>query len=483
MIRMRHRVFCIGLYFFLVCNINLLNGQHLVSAEWLGQRTKSQIEATIGYAVRSDVTLYKILYLTADVVGSTDTASGLLVVPEQTVNGGLPVVIYQHGTTNGPDDSPSRLAAGTSEALAYGGMGYITLAPDYLGLGDSRGFHPYVHAASEAWAAVDMLLAVAEWLSAQSGDNWNDQLFITGYSQGGHAAAALHRLLESQWSNEFPVTASTPMSGPYSISGIMYDRIISDEIYFVPAYIAYVTLSYQTAYGNLYSHISEIFKPGYVAAIEDFHNRVITTSTLNLRLLTQLFLETGTSRPKHMFRDEVLQALIGDENHPLRVALRDNDVMDWAPVAPTRLYYCTADEQVPYQNTLVAEAALQARGAPDVLAVNFGALSHGNCAPPAIQASVAFFDGFALSTKIMESNHSIQEVFLYPNPAKGLFFLLPNYRNDVSYVHIFDSVGIPMLRCNMNTGGDCDIATLSPGLYFAQAQYGTRIIVQKLLVQ
>src|SRR5690606_11629005 len=127
---------------------------------------------------RSAVELYKIRYMTTDIHGETDTASGLLVLPDMPVKSTYPMVIYQHGTTNGPSDCPSRLSAGSAEAQAYGAMGYVTIAPDYLGLGDNDAFHPYVHAATEASAALDMLFAANEWLDAETGSAWVGELFV-----------------------------------------------------------------------------------------------------------------------------------------------------------------------------------------------------------------------------------------------------------------------------------------------------------------
>jgi hypothetical protein len=78
-----------------------------------------------------------------------DTASGLLVLPVVPDTTNLPIVVYAHGTTDGPADVPSKLHGGYEVAMAYAAKGFAVAAPDFLGLGDARGFHPYVHAASK----------------------------------------------------------------------------------------------------------------------------------------------------------------------------------------------------------------------------------------------------------------------------------------------------------------------------------------------
>ena len=52
-----------------------------------------------------------------------------------------------------------------------------------------------------------------------------DELFLLGYSEGGYATMALHRELQQFHSDEFTVTASAPMAGPWSTTIILpYQR-------------------------------------------------------------------------------------------------------------------------------------------------------------------------------------------------------------------------------------------------------------------
>jgi hypothetical protein len=39
----------------------------------------------------------------------------------------------------------------------------LSAMPDYIGMGGSPGLHPYVHAASEATASIDMIRAAREF--------------------------------------------------------------------------------------------------------------------------------------------------------------------------------------------------------------------------------------------------------------------------------------------------------------------------------
>ncbi len=62
-----------------------------------------------------------------------------------------------------------------------------------------------------------------------------------------------------------------------------------------------------------------------------------------------------------------------NEGEPFEAAASDNDVYEWVPEVPLRMYYCTEDEQVFYQNALVAEAYMTDNGAESVEAIDLGA--------------------------------------------------------------------------------------------------------------
>ncbi|MBP7240383.1 MAG: T9SS type A sorting domain-containing protein [Saprospiraceae bacterium] len=409
--------------FLLLC-LSLISGKsiqaqdYLVDFVFLGSRSKFELQILFGAAVDYDINLYRIRYETPGSDNLPDTASGLMVLPVVPAGTQLPMVVYEHGTTSGPTDVPSQLRGGFEVAMGYAAFGFITLAPDYLGLGDSRGFHPYVHAATEASASLDMINGGLEYLDTHEPDWDPNFLFLAGYSQGGHASMALHKEIEDFWSFVYPVTAATHMSGPYSISGVMRDLILSDESYGSPAYIGYLMLGYNEVYGNLYTDLHEIFVEPYVTSIQNFKNGTINLTVLNSQLIAALA-ASGDTINKRMFQDSIIEAITSQPNHPINVALNDNDVYNWAPSAPTRLYYCGSDEQVPNENSIVAEATMQGLGAPDVHAINLNpALSHGGCVFPAITASIAFFKSFVFPSAIEDLNTKAAALKVYPNPVQ-----------------------------------------------------------------
>ncbi|NNK89912.1 MAG: hypothetical protein HKO89_04830, partial [Saprospiraceae bacterium] len=139
--------------------------QNLESVTYLESFQKDEISSMIGLSVNYGVDLYKVRYYTPDINGDEHVASGLICIP-QSQSRSFPLACYQHGTVGSRDDVPSNLQGGYLLAVIFASYGYVITTPDYLGLGDSPGIHPYVHAATEASAAIDLLYAARE-LDAQ----------------------------------------------------------------------------------------------------------------------------------------------------------------------------------------------------------------------------------------------------------------------------------------------------------------------------
>ncbi len=444
------------------------SAQTLVSSEEVGQVSREELAelfGPLGGLIENSLTLHRILYTTLDVEGRLDTASGLLILPDRP-NDQLPLLCAQHGTVNSKSDVPSNLRGGYELGLTFGALGYVTVMPDFLGLGTSRGFHPYVHADSEASASVDMLLAIREF-AAQNNVALNDQLFITGYSQGGHASMALHREIELNLSNQFTVTAASHMSGPYDISGVFRNFILSEEEYFFPAYAVFTVLSYDRVYG-LFDELTEFFKPAYANAVQLYFNNAITLSTLNEIIIDQLTQSVGASITKNVFQDSILNAIANDPFHPYNQALRDNDVYEWAPQAPTRILYCQADDQVPFRNSIVADSVMNELGAPSVEAFDvLTTADHGECVLPAILNTVFFFDQFkSISTSIRHALPTLP-VTVFPNPTSGLLRIqeVP----ERALLRIFDLNGKLLYQEIANTATpSIDLHGWSDGIYLLQ---------------
>jgi len=350
----------------------------LVSYQYQSSHTKADVQTILNnFGVPAgfikpefDVEVYKVLYITRNAQNTdTCTASGALVVP--VTNGcPLPLVAYHHGTTleryGVPSYGSDEIFLGIIFASANG---FVATLPDYLGLGDSRGFHPYVHAGTQASASVDLLRTARE-LADSLNYNLNGQLFLFGYSQGGHAAMATAREIETNLSGEFTLTAAAPMSGPYDVSGIQAQNITSGQPYSSPSYLPYIIMGYQEVYGDIYNNLSDVFKSPYDSLIPIWYDGTRGAGYVDARLPAVV---------SQMIDSTMYQDYLNNPNNPLRVHLRDNDVYQWTPNAPLRMLYCQGDEQVFYRNAEIAFDTMTARGAQNVSKANFGNYDHFGC--------------------------------------------------------------------------------------------------------
>lgn len=356
--------------------------QSTLSAAQVGQ-----LLALAGYAMTPQyaVVVRKVVYETVDPIGGKTTASGVLVLPQGAV-GALPLFAYQHGTIIQTNAAVSSTIYGEAiVGIAFASTGYAAALTDYLGLGDSPGYHPYIHARTEATAALDLLRA-SRLFCASNGVALNGQLFICGYSQGGHAALALHRELETFHTNEFTLTASAPMAGPYDLSGATATDFLSSRVMPNPYYFAYLLKAYQTVY-QVSSSLSNLLQAPYATTLPPLLDGAHSGSQINAVLPTT---------PVQILKPDQLQAFRTNvTGHPLRAALRDNDLLEWTPRAPLRLYHCHADKDVLPVNSTNAFNRFQARGATQVQLIDPAPTinyDHGGGVLPCMSLAKAWFD-------------------------------------------------------------------------------------------
>jgi pimeloyl-ACP methyl ester carboxylesterase len=303
---------------------------------------------------QSGVVIHKIVYETVDPFGARTMASGAFVIPQNPARA-APLLSYQHGTIVNRSGAPSAMEGEIMVGLAFGATGYATALPDYLGLGDSPGLHPYHHARSEATAVVDMLRAASSFCASNS-IALNRQLFLCGYSQGGHATMAAHRELEANHAAEFTITASAPMAGAYDLSGVTTADFLSGRAMPNPYYFPYLLAAYQGIY-SLASSLEEMLAAPYASTLPPLLDGRHDGSAINQVMPTV---------PIQILKTEYLEAFRNNPDHVLRRALRDNDLYNWIPKAPMRLYHCHGDRDVIYANSETAYNSFINNGATQV---------------------------------------------------------------------------------------------------------------------
>jgi len=360
----------------------------VVSSEFMEHYTIDDVEEVLGefglpinfLPINYEVDFYKIIYMTEHPNGEMVEVSGALLVPSD-VDCPLPLSSYQHGTIAAKSDAPSQGGDELLLGVLYASVGIACALPDYIGLGESDGFHLYIHADSEASTSMNLVIAAHD-LQEELSYNLNGQHVIWGYSQGGHATLALQKLWEEEYAEEYNLVASAPMSGPYDVSGVQAEVITSDNYYPTPGYLPYVVLSYQEVYGNLYNDLGDLFIEPYAGLIQDLFDGVNGMGYINSQL---------PDIPNEMLLPDQLEDFQNNPDNPMRIALEDNDLYDWTPQVQTRLYYCEGDDQVNYMNSVIAEEFFAENGSTSVTALDGGDYDHSDCAPLAMLGGFNFF--------------------------------------------------------------------------------------------
>ena len=455
--------------------------QYFISSNFLNTMEPANLSAVSGLSLTYSVDTYKIIYNTTDVDGTPTIASGAFCIPVSPDCQGFPIAVYEHGTSLRKVDVPSEDIQETYIGRIFAAGGYQVILPDYLGMGEGPGPHPYCHGESEATATLDMIRAIRE---AQASGEFsgmepdNGEVFLTGYSQGGHAAMATHKYVEeNNLLDEFNIIASGPCSGPYEITGAMADTILAAS-YSNPGYIVYLMASYQHVYGNLFTSYSDILKAPYDAIVEpyfDGNNYSMGMNSLNnqLPMEVQAFVE-----------DSVLENFLSasdSQNHPIWQAMLANDNHDWLPSRPIKMYYCTGDEQVSFQNALAAEAAMLENGAQDVEAVFKGDGMHNDCVLPSLTDVFDWFETLKTECTAAISEQQMIDMKCYPNPALGMVKLEFNHPG-LAQVFIKDHFGRVILQFQVDQAvNEIDINNLSSGSYFIEVHMENKRSMIKLV--
>lgn len=333
--------------------------------------------APVGYGVD----IYEIVYLAPWVDGTMIRASGLYFVPKSKPTEKLSVAVYHHGTQLERKREDFDHSAQQGIAFGLAADGYITLMPDYYGIGEGDKVHLYQHAWSEAMSTIYMLFAIDE-LNATLNIERSPDIYLTGYSQGGHATMAAHKYLQEMSDPRYKVVASSPMSGAYDMSGVQAEVMFKP--YTQPFYLPYLLVSYQHAYNAWDGNIYEVFKAPYDTIIPQYLEGTRTFGEFN-KVLPEV--------PSEMLLPALVESFRANEEIPIVTKIRENNLYEWVPEVPVLLCHCRGDEQVYYKNSEVAYNWMTENGAKDIRLQKISdVLDHNTCALFAVMDTKFFFN-------------------------------------------------------------------------------------------
>ncbi len=477
------------LLFFCISNID---SQEIVTYKKVKSMTKEAIANTMAIPAKYDVDVYVIEYTTKKLNLKKDTASGVLAVAKDS-RYRFPVAVYDHGTVDNRNDVPSKGSSEQIIAIAIASYGYHCIAPDYIGLGISKGLHPYVNPESEAWATIDLINA-SYTISTSEPIYFNDQVFVTGYSQGGHAAMATAFSIEQRYLkgvDSMQLTAAIPMAGPYSISKEMIAFTLGDKEYGFCAYLASAFLSAKMAHFDLLgaTTVEDVFLPEYAEMIRKYESETIGLFTLNNLMKNKLSENGGKIAPKRMLKSEYLTELLSNPTNPLHLALTRMDICNWVPQAQVKMLYCKADDQVTYRNAVYADSLMRANGALKVSSQDvMSSGNHSTCFYPALLKMISIFNGLQRIDLVSKISDFSNVISIYPNPADDkLIIELENNNIENFRFSIHDVCGNLKISDGMKKYDKqffLNIGNLTPGIYFLKITDGvSKVYNHKFLIQ
>ncbi len=302
-----------------------------------------------------DVVHYKVTYKTT-YLGQEIIASGLVTFPETT--NAVPMISFQNGTIASNAEAPTSNTQTFTILSGIASAGYIFVVPDFIGFGVSSDIISPYHSAEYTGRAVVDLMRAARELAYQEGYNFNGEAFLSGYSEGGYATMAAHKMLEEENPEGFELIASAPSSGGYDVKGFQeyfFDLVSFDN----PFYMGFVALSYQSIYGYD-DPLSDLFKEPYATIMPDLFDGSKNGAAINAQLTPVI---------ADLLQSDILENLDTDPKYKNFVdALKDNTITHWVPKAKMFMFHGNSDVTVPYINSVESyQQLLDAGASPDIV--------------------------------------------------------------------------------------------------------------------
>jgi len=329
---------------------------------------------------------YKIPYITTDDRSLELNASGLLVIPT-----GVPSIVEESGLSMVSDGHGAifkNIDAPTVHASTYGTPtgapilltsigGFATLQADYIGFGDSnRHYHPSGLKKSSANSVVDFIKQV-KIFAKENNIKLNQQLFLTGFSEGGYTTMASLKKVEEEVTN-LSVSMAIPMASTYSMK-----KRSDKELLINPASDANTAYAYARAYDI---ELSSIFNEPYLSRIPTLFDGTNSMEEINKQLTTKATGEGG------LFNETISDA------DWLKKAIVENSVGSWGAETTIRLINCEGDEVAPFSEANVTIGEMREMGAENIEIISLEKrlglsqkLGHMECAVPLYKLATEIF--------------------------------------------------------------------------------------------
>lgn len=297
---------------------------------------------------------YSIHWIRYATEGGESLATIAVPYPLDPPEGGYAVVVNNHGTTGLADECAfAGTVYGSGMAGTFGGRGFVSIAPDYPGLG-TDGPHPYLVSRVEGRSALDAARAALS-LMRTLGVPSSGRVGVVGLSQGGHAtlAAAAEHAVYAPELDVRAFAAAAPASGwlEHWQSGIAFDG---------PQLVFHALIAYAWT-----THYGEPVASPWATSLERRADTLFESAcSFPFEGRVPLGLQLGTSRTA-IFSDAFLREYASGEWDvfaSVGEGFRGSRIGPYAQTAPLRVYQGTADDVIPEAHTAELITALREGG-------------------------------------------------------------------------------------------------------------------------
>ncbi|OHX65514.1 lipase family protein [Flammeovirga pacifica] len=281
--------------------------------------------------IEFDIESYSIEYTTRDINGNIINASGVISIPK--TDQSLSSILLSRGTILAHSNAPSVNILPTYELGAA--LGYIIMTPDLIGF-NTTSLSPQNYFIKEitATSSIDFMLACIQFLNQKQVD-FNDDLILAGYSQGGHSTFSIAESFEQKNTSEFTISKLYAGAGGYFLNNVM-SEIIDQDTYDAPSFLSLIVYSYNENY-SLELPYSYYFNSPYDNRITSILDGSNTISQANSQL---------TNEVDQLFTSTFLNSIKKKEN-TINNFLADNSIQPIKFEYPIELYHSINDEILP----------------------------------------------------------------------------------------------------------------------------------------
>jgi acetyl esterase/lipase len=240
------------------------------------------------------------------------------------------------------------------------------LIPDYIGYGESiNTTHPYTHAQSLGQTGLDFIRAYRQFMADSTDLAPNNDIFITGYSEGGFASVSLHKAIDALPATEgIKVFKTVAGAGAYDLEGFskailnnksatgLGTRMLSSYLWVIGMYKN--DFQYSKDYAEIFSAEDNLLLSGINYNLAYYSNeKADGTPYLALHEI-----------PSELFQPAFISGILeGTDTEFIRIS-KENDLLDVVPQDSLIFVHGTADNWVYPANSETAYNTMRAKGCP-----------------------------------------------------------------------------------------------------------------------